>query len=61
MSSRELLISSPRCTCADASGDIRSLLCATLLVGSVAAQCKRLTSFINQASSKPSLDLFPRK
>jgi len=31
-----------------------------LLVGSVAVQCKSLTSFITQAS-KPSLDLFPRK
>jgi len=40
MSSRELFISSSRCTCADA-GDyvMRSLLCATLLVGSVAVQC----------------------
>ena len=39
MSSRELCISSPQCTCADA-GDhvIRSLLCATLLIGSVAVQ-----------------------
>jgi len=38
--SRELFISSPRCTCADA-GDyvIRSLLCATLRVGSVVVQC----------------------
>jgi len=38
MSSRELFISSPRCTCADASDYVRSLLCATLLVGSVAVQ-----------------------
>jgi len=39
MSSRELFISSPRCTCADPSDYvIRSLLCATLLVGSVAVQ-----------------------
>jgi len=40
MSSRELFISSPQCTCADV-GDyvIRSLLCAALLVGSVAVQC----------------------
>jgi len=60
MSSHELFISSPRCTCADASDYVRSLLCATLLVGSVAVQCKSLTSFITQAS-KPSLDLFPRK
>jgi len=39
MSSPELFISSPRCTCADA-GDyvIRSLLCATMLIGSVAVQ-----------------------
>jgi len=29
MSSRELTISSPRCTCADASDYVRSLLCAT--------------------------------
>ena len=29
MSSRELSISSPRCTCADASDYVRSLLCAT--------------------------------
>jgi len=36
------------------------LLCATLLVCSVAVQCKSLTSFITQAS-KPSLDLFHRK
>jgi len=60
MSSHELFISSPRCTCADASDYVRSLLCATLFVGSVAVQCKSLTSFITQAS-KPSLDLFPRK
>jgi len=39
MSSRELFISSPRCTCADASDYVRSLLCATLLVGSVTVQC----------------------
>jgi len=58
---RELLISSSRRTCADASDYVRSLLCATLLVGSVVAQCQSLTSFITQASSKPSLDLFPRK
>ena len=32
-----------------------------LLVGSVAVQCQSVTSFITQASSKPSLDLFPRK
>jgi len=40
MSSRELFISSPQCTCADA-GDyvIRSLLFATLLIGSVLVQC----------------------
>jgi len=38
MSSRELLISSPRCTCTDASDYARSLLCATLLIGSVAMQ-----------------------
>jgi len=39
MSSHELFILSPQCTCADA-GDyvIRSLLCATLLIGSVAVQ-----------------------
>ena len=29
MSSRELPISSPRCTSADASDSVRSLLCAT--------------------------------
>jgi len=29
MSSRELFIWSPQCTCADASGYVRSLLCAT--------------------------------
>ena len=55
-----LFISSPLCTCADASDYVRSLLCATLLVGSVAVQWKSLTTFITQAS-KPSLDLFPRK
>ena len=60
MSSHELFISSSRCTCADASDYVRSLLRATLLVGSVAVQCKSLTSIITQAS-KPSLDLFPRK
>jgi len=60
MSSHELFISSPRCNCADASDYVRSL-CATLLVGSVAVQCKSLTSFITQASSKPSVDLFLRK
>ena len=60
MLSHELFISSPWCTCADASDYVRSLLCATLLVGSVVVQCKSLTSFITQAS-KPSLDLFPRK
>jgi len=60
MSSHELFISSPWCTCADASDYVRSLLYATLLVGSVAVQCKSLTSFITQAS-KSSLDLFPRK
>jgi len=32
-----------------------------LLVGSVAVQCERLTSFTTQTSSKPSLDLFPHK
>jgi len=59
MSSRELLISSPRCTCTDASDYVRSLLCATLLVGSVAMQCWSLTSFITQASSRPAfLNLF---
>jgi len=52
-------ISSPPCTCADASDYVRSLLCATLLVGSVEVQCKSLTTFITQAS-KSSLDLFPR-
>ena len=60
MSSCELCISSPPSTCADANDYVRSLLCATLLVGSVAVQCRRLTSFITQAS-KPTLDLFPRK
>jgi len=60
MSSHELFISSSPCTCADATDYVRSLLCATLLVGSVAVQCRRLTSFITQAS-KPTLDLFPRK
>jgi len=60
MSSHELFISSPPCTSAYASDYVRSLLCATLLVGSVAVQCKSLTIFITQAS-KPSLDLFPRK
>jgi len=59
MSSHEQFISSPPCTCADASDYVRSLLCATLL-GSVAVQWKSLTTFITQAS-KPSLDLFPRK
>ena len=39
MSSREFFISSPRCTYADASDYVRSLLCATVLVGSVAVQC----------------------
>ena len=53
-------MASPRCTCADASDYVRSLLCATLLVGSIAVQRKSLTSFITEAS-KPSLDLFPRK
>jgi len=38
MSSLELFISSPPCTCADA-GDYVMSLCATLLVGSVAVQC----------------------
>ena len=38
-SSREMSISSPRCTCADAGDYLRSLLYATLLVGSVAVQC----------------------
>ena len=40
MSSRELFISSPQCTCADA-GDyvISSLLRTTLLVGSAVLQC----------------------
>jgi len=61
MSSRELFISSPRCTCTDASDYVRSMLCATLLVGSVAVQCCSLTSFITQAPSKPSSGLFPRK
>jgi len=60
MSSHELFISSPPCTCADASDYVRSLLCAALLVGSVAVQCKSLTSFITHAS-KPNLELFPRK
>jgi len=36
MSSRELFISRPRCTCADGDYVIRSLLYATLRVGSVA-------------------------
>jgi len=52
MSSRELFISSPQCTCADASGYVRSLVSATLLVGSVVVQCQSLTSCITQASSK---------
>jgi len=60
MSSRELFISSPRCTCADASGYVRWLVSATLLVGSAAVQCQSLASFIKQAS-KPSLHLFPRE
>jgi len=51
MSSRELSISSPWCTCADTSDYVRSVLCATLLVGSVAVQWQSLTSFITQASS----------
>jgi len=38
MSSRELVISSPPCTCANASDYVRSL-CATLLVGSARVQC----------------------
>jgi len=38
MSSPELFISIPRCTCADASDYVRSLVSATLLVGFVAAQ-----------------------
>jgi len=45
---------------ADASDYVRSLLCATLLVGSLAVQCQSLTSFITQAS-KSSLVLFPHK
>ena len=39
MSSHELFVSSPRCTCADTSDYVRSLLSATLLVVSVAVQC----------------------
>jgi len=39
MLSRELSISRPQCTCADASDSVRSLLCTTLPVGSVAVQC----------------------
>jgi len=39
MSSRELFISSLRCTCADVSDYVRLLLCATLIDGSVAVQC----------------------
>ena len=41
MSSCELFISSPRCTYgyADVSDYVISMLCATLLVGSVAVQC----------------------
>jgi len=61
MSSRELFISSPRCTCADVGDYVIRSLCATLLVGSVAVQCQSLNSFITQASSKPGSDLFPRK
>ena len=61
MSSRELFISSPRRTWPDASDYVRSLLCAALIDGSVAVQCQSLTSFIIQASSKPSLDMFPRE
>jgi len=53
MSSRELFISNPPCTGADASDYVRSLLSATLLVGSVAVQCQSLTSFITRACSKP--------
>jgi len=60
LSSRELFISSPRCACENDSDYVRSLLCATLLVGSVAVECKNLTSFITQASN-PCVDLFPRK
>ena len=36
--------------CFDASNYVRSLFCATLLVGSVAMQSQSLTSFIAQAS-----------
>jgi len=63
MSSPELFISSPRCTCADVSDYVIWLLCARLLVtvSSVAAQCQSLIDFITLASSKPSLDFFPRK
>ena len=39
MSSRELSISCPRCTCADAGDYVRSLLYDTFLVGSIAVQC----------------------
>ena len=39
MSSHELFILSPPCTCVEASDYVISLLCATLLVGSVAVQC----------------------
>ena len=55
MSSRRLLISSPRCTCADASG-------ATLLVGSAAVQAVlKFDQFYRSSVFKPSLDLLPCK
>jgi len=38
MSSHELFISNPRCTYADLSDYVVSLLCVTLLVGSIAVQ-----------------------
>jgi len=60
VSSHELFISNPPCTCAEASDYVISLSCATLLVGSAAVKCKSSASFITQAC-KPSLDLFSRK
>jgi len=39
LESHELFISSPPCTSADASDYVTSLLCVTLLVGSVTVQC----------------------
>jgi len=51
MSSHGLYISSPPCTYANASDYVSSLLCATLLVGSVSGAVLKLDQFFHSSFS----------